>query len=57
MNKEYEIVYCKECNEIKLTDSDWNCLGCNNPAEVIGFTHEVVQSILDVEAKGELSNE
>jgi len=49
MYKEYEIVYCKDCNEIKLTDSDWNCLGCNNPAEVIGFTHEVVQDILKAE--------
>ena len=49
MIKEYEIVYCKECNEVKLTDSDWNCLSCNKPAEVIGFTHEVIQSILEVE--------
>lgn len=49
MNKEYEIVYCKECNAIKITDSDKNCLICHGISKVIGFEHKVVQSILDAE--------
>lgn len=49
MIKEYEIVYCKECNAVKITDSDKNCLVCSGTSEVIGFTHEVIQEILKVE--------
>jgi hypothetical protein len=52
MDKEYEIVYCKECNAVKITDSDRNCLVCNGISEVIGFEHQVIQDILEVE-KGE----
>ena len=51
MIKEYEIVYCKPCNAIKITDSDKTCLVCNGTSEVIGFTNEVIQEILDVERK------
>jgi len=53
MIKEYDVVYCKPCNAIKITDSDKTCLNCNGTSEVIGFTHEVIQSILDIETKGE----
>ena len=49
MNKEYEIVYCKDCNAVKITDSDNNCLICNGTSEVIGFTHKVIEDILEVE--------
>jgi heme oxygenase len=49
MDKEYEIVYCKECNAVKITDTDRNCLVCNEASEVIGFEHQVIQDILKVE--------
>ena len=55
-NKEYEIVYCKECNAVKITDSDRNCLVCNGTSEVIGFEHKVIQEILDVELAVEDNN-
>jgi hypothetical protein len=56
MNKEYEVVYCKECNAVKITDSDRDCLICNGISEVIGFEHKVIQDILDVELKVEENN-
>ena len=56
MIKEYEIVYCKPCNAIKITDSDKTCLICNGTSEVIGFTHEVIQNILEVEKEAEKNN-
>jgi hypothetical protein len=56
MNKEYEIVYCKECNAVKITDSDKACLICEGPSEVIGFEHKVIQDILDVELAVEDNN-
>jgi hypothetical protein len=49
MIEEYDIVYCKPCNAVKITDSDKTCLNCNGTSEVIGFTHEVIQDILKVE--------
>lgn len=49
MNKEYDIVYCKECNAVKITDSDKSCVICNGISEIIGFTHEVVQELLTTE--------
>lgn len=49
MNKEYEIVYCKKCNAVKITESDRDCLICNGTSEVIGFEHKVIQEMLDVE--------
>ena len=57
MDKEYEIVYCKECNALKITDSDRNCLVCDGTSEVIGFEHKVIQDILKIETKGEASND
>lgn len=51
MNKEYDIVYCKDCNAVKITDSDKNCLICNGTSEVIGFEHKVIQNILETELK------
>ena len=56
MIKEYDIVYCKECNAVKITDSDKACLICNGTSEVIGFTHEVIQNILEVEKEAEKNN-
>ena len=56
MDKEYEIVYCKGCNAVKITDSDRNCLVCNGTSEVIGFEHQIIQDILDVELRVELDN-
>jgi hypothetical protein len=56
MNKEYEIVYCKECNAVKITDEDRNCLICNGTSEVIGFEHKVIQDILEVEQTTEENN-
>lgn len=53
MINEYDIVYCKECNAVKITDSDKTCLICQGTSEVIGFTHEVIQDILEIERKGE----
>ena len=55
-NKEYEIVYCKECNAVKVTDTDRNCLICKGTSEVIGFEHQAIQDILEIEAKGETRN-
>jgi hypothetical protein len=52
MDKEYEIVYCKECNAIKITDADRNCLICDGTSEVIGFQHQVIQTMLEVENEG-----
>ncbi len=52
MIKEYEIVYCKECNAVKITDSDKTCLICNGTSEIIGFEHKVIQDILEVENEG-----
>ena len=52
MNKEYNIVYCKPCNAIKITEEDATCLICNGPSEVIGFEHQVIQDILAVENEG-----
>jgi hypothetical protein len=56
MNKEYEIVYCKECNAVKITEDDRSCLICNGTSEVIGFEHQVIQDILDVELTVEESD-
>lgn len=56
MNKEYEIVYCKECNAVKITDENRNCLICNGTSEVIGFEHKVIQDILEVEQTTEENN-
>jgi UDP-N-acetylglucosamine enolpyruvyl transferase len=56
MNKEYEIVYCKECNAVKITDEDRNCLICNGTSELIGFEHKVIQDILEVEQTTEENN-
>jgi hypothetical protein len=56
MIKEYDIVYCKECNAVKITDSDKACLICNGTSEVIGFEHKVIQDILEVELLVEDSN-
>lgn len=56
MNKEYEIVYCKDCNAVKITEDDRSCLICNGISEVIGFEHQVIQDILDVELKVEENN-
>jgi hypothetical protein len=56
MDKEYEIVYCKPCNTVKITDSDRNCLSCDGTSEVIGFEHKVIQDILEVELTVEESN-
>jgi hypothetical protein len=53
MNKEYDIVYCKDCNEVKITQDDKTCLGCGNQSSVIGFKHDVIQDILDIETMGE----
>jgi hypothetical protein len=53
MNKEYEVVYCKDCQSIKITDSDKTCLVCNGTSEVIGFTHEAIQNILKIEREAE----
>jgi hypothetical protein len=52
MDKEYEIVYCKPCNTVKITDSDRNCLSCDGTSEVIGFEHQVIQEMLEVENNG-----
>ena len=54
MIEEYDIVYCKPCNAVKITDSDKTCLICNGTSEVIGFTHEVIQDIVEVEKRGEI---
>jgi hypothetical protein len=56
MDKEYEIVYCKPCNAVKITDSNRNCLSCDGTSEVIGFEHHVIQDILQIETKGEANN-
>jgi hypothetical protein len=52
MNKEYDIVYCKDCNAVKITDGNRDCLVCSGESEVIGFEHKVIQDLLEVEAKG-----
>lgn len=52
MNKEYEVVYCKDCNAVKITEDDRSCLICNGTSEVIGFEHKVIQEIIEIE-KGE----
>ena len=56
MDKQYEIVYCKQCNAVKITEDDKSCLICNGTSEVIGFEHKIVQDILDVELRVELDN-
>ena len=53
MIKEYEIVYCKDCNAVKITDSNKDCLICDKPSEIIGFEHKVIQDILRVETEAE----
>lgn len=52
MDKQYEIVYCKECNAVKITEDDKSCLICDGPSEVIGFEHKVIQEIMGVENNG-----
>ena len=51
MIKEYEIVYCKDCNAVKITDENRDCLICQGESKVIGFEHKVIQDILDVEKR------
>lgn len=49
MIEEYDIVYCKDCNAVKITDNNKDCLICDKPSEIIGFEHKVIQDILRVE--------
>ena len=49
MNKEYEGVYCKDCNTVKITEDDRSCLICKGTSEVIGFEHKVIQQLIEVE--------
>ena len=56
MNKEYneyDVVYCNECNAIKITEDDRSCLICGNESEKIGFTSKPIQDILKIEKEGE----
>ena len=55
MNKEYEIVYCKECNAVKITEDDRSCLICGKESEKIGFEHKVWTDMIDYEKS--LTNE
>lgn len=57
MDKQYDIVYCKECNAVKITEDDKSCLICKGQSEVIGFEHKVVQDVLDIESRMELEDE
>jgi hypothetical protein len=56
MDKQYEIVYCKPCNAVKITEGDKSCLICNGTSEVIGFEHKIIQDILEVELTVEDNN-
>lgn len=49
MNEEYDIVYCKGCNSVKITESDKSCLICGKESIKIGFEHRVIQDLLKVE--------
>jgi len=53
MDKEYDIVYCKDCNAVKITEQDKTCLVCGEQSIKIGFQHEVIKDILDIEKMGE----
>lgn len=50
---EYDVVYCNECNAIKITEDDRSCLICGNESEKIGFTSKPIQDILKIEREGE----
>jgi predicted RNA-binding protein with PUA domain len=52
MDKKYDIVYCKPCNAVKITEDDFKCLICGGTSEIIGFTHPVLQQMLRIENEG-----
>lgn len=49
MNKEYDIVYCKECNAVKITEDNKDCLICGKESEMIGFEHKVWTDLIEYE--------
>ena len=52
MDKEYDIVYCKDCNAVKITDTDNTCLICGDQSIKIGFEHRVIQDLIERENNG-----